>query len=52
MVRIAIHDEHVFKLALVRLPLGVTEQLRGVEFFDRNAPAAISYEVHGVFPLT
>ena len=48
MVGVAVDDQHVVELAVARLLGGMREELGGVEFFDRYAPAAISNEVHGV----
>src|SRR5207253_2238989 len=50
MVRIDVDDEHVVKLALLRLLAGMRKQPRGVELFDGDAPAAVGDEVHGASP--
>ena len=50
MMRVDIDDHEVVELAQVRLLARMRQKPGGVEFIDRDAPAAISNEVHGVPP--
>ena len=49
VMRVDVDDQHVVELALHRLLAGVSQQPAGVQFIDRDASAAISNKVHGVF---
>jgi hypothetical protein len=50
MMRVDIDDHDVVELAQVRLLARVSQKPGRVELIDRDAPAAISNEVHGIPP--
>jgi hypothetical protein len=50
MVRIDVDDQNIVELALMRLLARMSQKPGGVELIDRDAPAAIRNEVHGVPP--